>query len=635
MKFRSDIEGLRAVAVIPVVIFHAWPSAVPGGFVGVDIFFVISGYLITTLLLQRLESNTYSIVAFYGARVRRIFPALFTMLIVSSIFAYQLLPPTQLKEYARTAAATALFFSNIEFYHLTDYFAGATELKPLLHTWSLAVEEQFYILFPLLLAVVYRRARRYLLPTLLLLAAVSLVASEWLIRTDPTAAFYFFPPRAFELLIGSSLAVIDSRKRAERGLREWAAAAGFAMIVFALFTFSSETPFPGLASLLPTLGAALLIWSGGGAPHEPTRCSMVLRSAPVRWVGLISYSLYLWHWPVMVFSRHLVFGELSTSQRCAAVAVSFVLAALSVRYVEAPFRKARWHDRSLLAFATACIVTVCSSALLASWKSGFSDRFEASAMSLFAAERDSNPYRQRCHGAPQRSIPYAQRCIFGGNGAMSSIAVWGDSHGAELALAVGNLMNESNGNSPDGVASITSSSCPPALRYDPPRRPLCSWHNEETARSLASDRDVHTVIMVARYAVYSPDRRVELEAGLAKSIDTLILAGKQVVLVEPIPDPGYPVPSAAGLLSSKGRNPSEFSQPLIEYENQNSEDLLMLRRLATKHGAMPYSPTRALCADRRCSTTLNGVPLYFDDNHLSVKGAKILAHDLLFRINNK
>lgn len=177
MKYRADIEGLRAVAVVPVVVFHVWPTAIPGGFVGVDIFFVISGFLITTLLMQRLQSGSYSILAFYGARIRRIFPALFVMLAASSCAAIALLPPAPLKEFARTLGATAVFLSNMELYRISDYFAGASDLKPLLHTWSLAVEEQFYIVFPPLLALLFRRARRYLLPTLMASAIASLAMS--------------------------------------------------------------------------------------------------------------------------------------------------------------------------------------------------------------------------------------------------------------------------------------------------------------------------------------------------------------------------------------------------------------------------------------------------------------------------
>lgn len=631
MKYRADIEGLRALAVIPVVVFHVWPDAIPGGFVGVDIFFVISGYLITTLLMQRLQSGSYSILAFYGARIRRIFPALFVMLAASSCAAIALLPPAPLKEFARTLGATAVFLSNIELYRISDYFAGASDLKPLLHTWSLAVEEQFYIVFPPLLALLFRRARRYLLPTLMVSALASLAMSGWLVQHDPAAAFYFAPPRAFELLIGAMLAVTGLERAAQTPTpsstlqHEAAALAGLLLIGVALFNFSSNTPFPGWTALLPAGGAGLLIWAGA----QNTWGSRLLSVAPARTIGLLSYSLYLWHWPVIVFTRHYTLGEPGMWARVLAVAASLGLASLSVRFVERPFRHLHSEDRRLLKFGAACVVTAGVACVVMVTTSGLTDRFDTPSQRLFAAALDSNPRRQQCHGAPQQAIPYEQRCIFGSALRAAQIAVWGDSHGAELAWAMGQL----TGPSGDGVAEITSSSCPPALNYQPPRRPLCARHNDETVNKLAADSAVRAVIMVARYALYSPDDQPSIERGLALAIDRLTQAGKQVVLLEPVPDPQYPVPAAAGMLTARGKDPSSFGVSLLEHQAQQGPQMEMLRRLAAaRPNVLLYAPTDRLCATGHCLTLLDGIPLYFDDNHLSTHGASLIGADLLARL---
>lgn len=630
MKFRPDIEGLRAVAVVPVVAFHVWPSAVPGGFVGVDIFFVISGYLITSLLMQRLQSNSYSILAFYGARIRRIVPALFVMLAASSAAAFALLPPAQLKEFARTLGATSIFLSNIELNRVSDYFAGSSDLKPLLHTWSLAVEEQFYIVFPPLLALLFHRTRRSLLPTLAIVALLSFAWNLWLVPRDPSEAFYFAPPRAFELLVGSMLAVVELERRASTApvLRETAAAAGLLMIGVALFTFSGSTPFPGWAALLPVCGACLLIWSGGGVEHRPTSSSLLLRSTPVRWIGLLSYSLYLWHWPVIVFTRHFVMGEPGPATRVLAVVASVVLAALSVRFIERPFRHLHSNDRRLLTLGTGCIVAAGVVSVVTVSQEGFRTRFDETSLQLFAASSDSNPRRSQCHGRPGHSIPYAQRCVFGGDGRHARIAVWGDSHGAELAWALGELTGPSGG----GVAEITSSSCPPALQYHPPRRPACAAHNEAMAAALAADASVDTVVLVARYALYAKNDALSLESGLRRTIAVLTDAGKRVVLIKPIPDPRYPVPAAAGLLLARGQDPAAFGPSREQDRAHHQLQIEMLQRLAARPGVLLYSASDALCTSGQCLTVIDGVPLYFDDNHLSVRGAQLIGKDLLARL---
>ena len=411
MKFRPDIEGLRALAIVPVVLFHACPSLLPGGYVGVDVFFVISGYLITSLLLQRLESGRYSIVSFYGARVRRIFPALFAMLALVTPLAVWLLSPAGLHDFGRILGATAVFFSNMALYGTAGYFDTATELKPLVHTWSLAVEEQYYIVFPLLLAWLFKRWRDGIVPVLVAAGLISLLLSAWWLRHDPALSFYSALSRTFELMVGSLLAVRVWGPGASQGLREVAAWLGLLLISSACLLLTPQTAFPGVTALLPCAGAALLIGSGGGGAS--TQAGRMVAVAPLRWLGALSFSLYLWHWPVLVFTRHVVLGEPDVWQSLLAVVLSVLLAWASLRWVEAPLRRAAVSDRRLLVGGAACIALGLATTALLTRAGPRLQALTPQETALYAGAQDINAVRGQCHGRSGHPIPYAQRCQFG------------------------------------------------------------------------------------------------------------------------------------------------------------------------------------------------------------------------------
>ena len=334
-KYRPDIDGLRAVAVIPVVFYHLGISLVPGGYVGVDIFFVISGYLITQVISAEIHAGSYSISNFYVRRVRRIFPALFFMCTAYLIFALFIYLPNEVDAYRRSLIATTLFFSNIYFFLTQNYFAPDAITKPLLHTWSLSVEEQFYILFPILLVAVRRYFASREVLIFVALAAASLVTSAWLVWSDPIAAFFLPQSRAWELLLGSLLAIDALPAIRKQATRETLGALGLLLIAVGVFFYNGDTPFPGLAALAPCVGAAFIIHSGA---HGSSTSSRGLAFKPMRFVGLISYSLYLWHLPIDVIAR-IFFDPLTRLVKIGAIIVSFALAALSWHFVEKPFRR--------------------------------------------------------------------------------------------------------------------------------------------------------------------------------------------------------------------------------------------------------------------------------------------------------
>lgn len=625
MKFRPDIEGLRALAILPVVIFHAWPSALPGGFVGVDVFFVISGYLITTLLMQRLAAGSYSIGSFYAARIRRIFPALFAMLALVTPACLLLLEPQPLREFARLLGATSLFASNIELYRTTGYFEGAAELKPLLHTWSLAVEEQYYIVFPLLLAMLWRHARAWIGWALLAVGLVSLAYCLRLMGHDAALAFYAAPARTFELMIGSGLAWWMGRSDALPVRPAWLEAsvgwAALAALLASLIWMHAELAFPGPSALWPCMATAALIWVGGSGRAGVTR---VLSAAPLRWIGAHSFSLYLWHWPVLVLARHALLDQPSPVQAALCVALSVLLAWVSLRYVEAPVRGARVGQGALLAAGASAIAI----SLGVAWAIvQLADRRAARPgveAELRAGALDFSADRQRCHSRGNHWIDYDARCLFGPAQAPASLVVWGDSHGVELARALGDRATQ------ERVAQLTASSCPPALGYTPPGRAQCRPANEALLERVIRDGDVTTVVLVARYEYYLRCPGADaFEQGMVESVRRLQQAGKRVLVIDPVPIYHYPVPAALAQRALRHSDLQAHGQTLAHYRDSQARALSLVDRMTADGAARRIALSPILCGQGRCSVLDGGHPLYFDDNHLSMHGAGKVAAAVL------
>ena len=380
MDYRREIDGLRALAVLPVILFHAGFHVVSGGFAGVDIFFVISGYLITTIILAEKQAGAFTIVNFYERRARRILPALFVVMLTSLPFAWLWLLPADLKSFSQSLVAVSVFGSNILFWLTSNYFATATELKPLLHTWSLAVEEQYYVFFPLLLMLAWRLGRRWLLAILLVLAALSLAAAQWGSVAQPEATFYLLPTRGWELLIGAFVAFYFTSGQVRtfsRPTSELGSLAGLALLAYAIFAFDKQTPFPSLYTLAPTVGAALIILFA--SPQNTV--GKLLGSRALVGVGLISYSAYLWHQPLFAFAKHRSLQEPGAALMGTLALVSLVLAYFSWKYVEAPFRSKQGFSRQQI-FTLGAVGSVFFIAvgLAGTLSKGFPSRVPASVM---------------------------------------------------------------------------------------------------------------------------------------------------------------------------------------------------------------------------------------------------------------
>lgn len=332
MKYRAEIDGLRALAVIPVILFHAGFELFSGGFVGVDIFFVISGYLITTILIEDIENKRFNIFNFYEKRARRILPALFFIMLVCIPFAWMLMLPNQMKDFSQSLIAVSLFISNILFWRKSNYFDTSVELKPLLHTWSLAIEEQYYLLFPIFLILAWRFGKNKVFWMIVVMAAISLMLSEWGWRNKSTANFYLAPTRAWELFSGSITAFIVQKDGVKNN--NPLALLGLAAIVFSIFSYDKSTPFPSVYTLVPVVGVVLLILYA----NEKTLVARIFKIKALVGLGLISYSAYLWHQPLFSFTRIKLLEHPSQLLMLSLSALSIMLAYFSWSYVEKPFR---------------------------------------------------------------------------------------------------------------------------------------------------------------------------------------------------------------------------------------------------------------------------------------------------------
>jgi len=361
VKYRPEIDGLRALAIVPVILFHSGFNLISGGYAGVDIFFVISGYLITQILLNDIHCGKFSIINFYERRARRILPALFFVLISTIPFAWLLLPAGELVAYSKSITAVSLFVSNFFFWLDGGYFEVSSDLKPLLHTWSLAVEEQFYIFFPIFLIFLWRLGKKFILPVIFITAIIGLVLAQIFTQTNPTASFFLLPSRAWELAMGALAAIALFNKSASGEntfsslgpkFNELLSAIGLVFIIVSLFLLNNQTPHPGLYTLLPTVGAALVILFANGQ----TLTGAMLSKPLFVGIGLISFSAYLWHQPVLVFSRFL---HVSANPACtiSLIILIFSLSILTWKFVEQPFRRKDYINRKYI-FSLCFVFTI-------------------------------------------------------------------------------------------------------------------------------------------------------------------------------------------------------------------------------------------------------------------------------------
>ncbi len=625
LKKRAEIQGLRAIAVLSVVFFHGFGDKLPGGFIGVDIFFVISGFLITGILLEPLEARSFSLVHFYQKRISRLLPAFFVVMVATLIGGLLFLPPGILISLIESQFFATLFVSNFYFLDNTGYFDLDAELLPFLHSWSLAIEEQFYLVYPLILLVLYKWARRYLWLVLLGLGLMSLMASQYWSVTDPKVAFFHPFSRAFELLIGAlAYGVKKNFSQMPLALPRLSNALGlFGLLVLALsfFLIDESTLFPGLVALVPCFASFVLLlgWS--------SFANRALSIKPLTIVGDWSYSLYLWHWPLLVFAKLLF--PYALGAKWIAILLAFIASALSTRFVEAPFlerdnkRAGAVKGFSMAGLTIAALISV----LIVIYNAdGLPGRFSPRERVFIAAAQDFNHDRPQCHMRSDRPKEYDDLCVYGAKNIRASYAVWGDSHGAELAKILGEKLQAQH----LAVRSITMSGCPAAQTI----RAACTNQVRASLGALMADKDMKTIILTANLHGDSAAMQ-EIIAGVLHSALALRKSGKRVVLIAPIPTFAFDPPSRLALTARWGHDPQSVAGDRAEYDRQRAPIAARFQQFGTEHDIDVIYPADFLCDDQKCFVyrASKGV-LYYNKNHLSMKGAGLLAERIIAQTNS-
>ncbi|MCA1322638.1 acyltransferase family protein [Herbaspirillum sp. alder98] len=515
IHYRREIDGLRAVAVVAVVLFHAGFDAFSGGYTGVDIFFVISGFLISLILIKELDTGTFSIVSFYERRARRIMPALLLVMLACLPFAWFLLSPPDMKGFAQNVVAVMLFASNIFFWRSAGYFDSDSDLKPLLHTWSLSVEEQFYIFFPLILWLCWRYARRAtpLILTVILLA--SLWAAHKMAPVAAGANFFLLPTRAWELLIGTLCAMHVSRKNyvTPTGMvPEIGSLVGLAAIVYSIFAFDKNTPFPSFYALVPTVGAALIILL---ATQQTITGRYILGNRPTVLIGLISYSAYLWHQPLFAFARYDSANGLTAWQLCALAVIAFVLGYFTWKYVEAPFRsKSTVTRKQIFSFAALASSLFLAVGLAGHVSKGFVMRMDPTAVayldkfdlryptwSYYKTSDWFNNFRIECDyydvpkqwsgNSTQMPKQISSSCHTRDAQKSHAIFLWGDSHAQQFYSGLKKNLPQSW-----QILQIASSGCRPMLVMADSADNYCTHSNFHALQSIGANHP--EVVLIAQ-----------------------------------------------------------------------------------------------------------------------------------------
>jgi peptidoglycan/LPS O-acetylase OafA/YrhL len=629
-NYRADIDGLRAIAVLSVVFFHAG-LGVGGGFVGVDVFFVISGFLITSLILRDLDRGSFSIVEFWERRARRIFPALAVVVIVTLIAGWFLMLPFGLQVIGQSAVALTVFASNIQFWRTSGYFDPAAEENPLLHTWSLSVEEQFYLIVPLLLCLVFAlRFQRRLGLILGVGVLASFLVSVYYLGRDPKGAFYLLPSRAWELGAGSLLVLARPvSNSAFRGLMAWL---GLASVLYACFFYDAHTAFPGFAAIMPVMGAVLLIWAGmtGGAADEskPTLVQRFLEAKLLVGIGLLSYSFYLWHWPFFAFHRYLFSDSPGVPLALGYIILALLISIASLKYIERPFRERRWaQSRKKVFLFTGLVSLLVMIAGLSLWQTrGMPSRLPTEVATFDATKGDAFFQNSRSFIDEEKTI-----AVLGAENKPCKLMVWGDSHGGVLLSMIDEICDENN----ISALAATRGQHPPVMEWSG-ADPASFQHATKTQyadkamshiRRLVQSGELEYVLLAFRWNYYLEDvpRSVDdavpiagFPDALIKTVKTLEQLGLKVFILLEVPDFGVHVPKAVALHQWRGLPEPRLSQQQHNERQQFYMPLIKRLQTETPHVHLIDASPYFISKDGEVSfIDEQELLLYRDDHHLT------------------
>jgi peptidoglycan/LPS O-acetylase OafA/YrhL len=623
--YRPDIDGLRAIAVLLVLIFHFHlVPEVEGGFTGVDVFFVISGFLITSIIRASLGKSAFDLRGFYVARIRRLGPALVATLAATAIAGCLILFPADLHELTNQILSAQAYVANVYFWRNVNYFGLSSDNVFLLHTWSLAVEEQFYLFYPLLLIMLARLRQRRFWIVIALLALASFALNVAMVRTRPEADFYLLPTRAWELLIGA-LTTQFGRFVRNHWLLQASGGLGLALIMAGAAAYRPSLSFPGFFALIPTLGAALLLGSGAAAPMLAHR---VLSAQPLRYIGKISYPLYLVHWPVIVFCSFATGGPSAWPIRLAMFIGSIAAASGLYHLVERPIRERRLFGATaplLSAYGGALAVSIGMFALMSA-SHGWPQRFSPETLRLAAFEEDKTAPFSECEFAGKKPTAFEEPCLIGEPGAAPRWLVVGDSHAWASRDAFNQWLKA------EGAAGvfIFRHACPPIngihLLGD---NGQCHEFNDKVMAFADAHPSLRSVLLVSTWRQapeqrVSTDEHVQLDkaaalelfrARFSATVERLHDMGRRVYVWEPVPGARANVPAALARANIEGKA-ADIEMSRADY----------LREFAFFFDDLKAdAPQDVLCSTGKCVAQIGANPVYFDNSHLTRSSAGLIA----------
>lgn len=632
MQYRPEIDGMRAIAVASVILAHAGFSFFKGGFVGVDVFFVISGYLITSIMLSEWNDGKFSMISFYERRARRILPALFCVFIACIPFAWVLMVPSQFTDFSRSIAAAAIFISNVHFWEKTGYFDPDADLQPLLHTWSLAVEEQYYLLFPVVFMLTMKVSRRFLVIVITIFIIISSLLSNWGAQNYPAQNFFFTFSRFWEIFLGAFCALVPVKVR--KPFDEILPAIGLVMIAISIFTYTASTPFPSYFTFLPVIGSALVLWCS--TPDTVT--TRILSNRGFVGLGLISYSAYLWHQPIFAFARLHNIAEPPAYIFSLLIGLIIGLSYITWKYVEQPFRNKGFISRQKVLLGSIIGILIFFSLGLASYEMKFIlNKFTKEEQVLLnyaldykynSPERKFQARTSTCMGMPEGyENLVSDICV--NSESKGNVLIWGDSH--SQSLAPGFMHKGLN------VSLIMAAGCPPMPNIHFRRMPYCYGTNK-AAMEYVKDTKPEFIIMHANwYSHYQGKRAIyntteKFYQGLIRTIGSIREASPEskIIIISGVPQWGIGLPEYMVRLGNDVN--SELYLSSVLYPALQDLNDGFTKRLPQDNVTV-VDPLEYMCEEGRCLATVEyDGKIYlsaWDYGHITEAAAVFLADKIL------
>ena len=647
MTYRPEIDGLRTVAVLAVLFFHAEFELFSGGFIGVDVFFVISGYLITSVILKDISKNKFSFLTFYEKRVRRLLPSLFFIMSCCLPFVWVLMTSSDAKSFFQTFFASTIFSSNFLFWFQSgNYFDTGSIWKPLHHTWSLAIEEQFYLFHPILLIIISKLKFKKIYLGILML--ISILLCLYFLNVDSNANFYLLPSRYWELLAGGIIAYYNIghiRSYFSKFINDTFVFTGLTLIVYSIVMFNSSTPHPSLLTIIPVLGTVLIIIFADSIGFS----GLILSNRLMVFVGLISYSLYLWHYPIFVFSRLYIIHDLTSLNYIILILVSILLSYFTYKFIEQPFRnRSKFKRKTIFSFFSFFSLLFLTIGASGHYHYEFNIDLD-NEVNLVLSEGMEDAYG--CHGKSPKS-----GCLIGDKKTSPSWAILGDSHAGSLSSELGKSLESLN----ESGVQLTQGGCAYTigLKKSINNPEACNELNLQIRDVILND-GIKNIVISARYVRYLYETGYDNEEGgkesdledtfyydeirdnkkqrfnkvliaYKKSIEELLINGKKIYFVYPVPEIGWDVPRQTYKLDI--RDQGNFSISYKPYIKRSKPVINIFDELLKYDNFIKIDPSKLFCniiTPGRCETSINGKLLYFDDDHVSNYGAKIIINEII------